>query len=138
MRACERAEAEQRRRHEAARVKYDKNHEQEVSVWRGAYADAWAAAALNIRKVLRNGGTVTRDLLPIHPQYRDVAIFRSSNPVRPVYEPLRELAALRTILGTVQDDVVTMNALERLGLSRSTIRAAALYLEAASIQEGSD
>lgn len=133
IKACERAESEHRRRHQESQAKRDKQRHQEMDVWRTAWADQWAAAALNIRKVLRNGGAVTRDMLPINERFRDVAIFRGDAAQHP-YEPLRELAALRTILETVQDDVVTIGALERLGLARNTIRTAAQYLEAATIQ----
>lgn len=134
IKACERAEGENRRRYDAARWKREQEAAQQLDVWRAGHAEKWAAAALNIRKVLRNGGAVTREMLPTDERYRDVAVFRGDTAERP-YEPLRELAALRTILETVQDDVVTIGGLERLGLSRHSIRTAAMYLEAAMVQE---
>lgn len=133
MDACDRAMFEHKRHHDEDEAKREAERQERLSEWRRVYAEAWADAALEIRKVLRRGGAVTREMLPID-DYRHTATLHVGTSPRE-YQAPTELMALRRVLATVGDDVVSMNSLERLGISRTTIRAAAQQLAAKSVED---
>lgn len=133
MAACDRAMFEDKKRHDEREAKNTQERESKLAAWRDAYAEAWMDAALEIRRVLRKGGSVTGDMLPRN-DYRQTAT-HTSGPSARDYSPPTELLALRRVLATVADDTVSMSSLERLGISRTTIRAAAQQLAAKSVED---
>jgi hypothetical protein len=136
MRACEEAETRNHQAWSTRMAKIRERDDQALKEWRDAYEQEWQAAALKIRRVLRGGGAVTDGMLPSS-RYRNIAIFHPDRDLDRPYQPLKEIAALRTVLSSISDDVVTLSGLERLGLSRGTIREAVQHLAAATI-EGTD
>lgn len=131
--ACDRAMSEDRRRHDEREAKTAQERVAKLDEWRRRYADSWMDAALEIRRVIRKGGALTREMLP-RDDWHNVAT-HTNGPGPREYQPPTELVALRRVLDTVTDDTVSMNSLERLGIGRTTIRAAAQQLAARSVEE---
>jgi hypothetical protein len=130
--ACEQALAGDRNRFDRRKADLTAKHATEVTRWNSVYASQWDATALRIRREIRKGNPITMDMLPLN-SWRDAAVFKASNDPNREYQEPRELVGLLTVLGTVADEVVSIASLERLGISRTVIREAAMHLSAASV-----
>lgn len=130
--ACNKALARDRDQFDTRQAKAAKREAREVAAWRDRYAAAWDKAALRIRRELKAGNPITMDMIPIS-GYRNGAYFTPDPDVSRQYQEPKELVALRTVLETIADDTVTISALERLGIDRSTIKDAAQDLAPATI-----
>jgi len=111
-------------------------HSRAVAEWSRKYADEWAQAGLEIRRAIRKGEPVTKDMLPTSRRYHD-------NPAwfYPQFDPNREyrvpeeLAFLRHVLDIVTDDVVTTSGLAQVGVSVRMMKDAAWYMAVGSARE---
>lgn len=130
--ACNKALARDREQFSSRQDKAVKRQAREIAVWRDRYAASWDKAALRIRRELKAGNPVTLDMIPLS-GYRNGAYFTPDTDVSRPYQEPKELAVLRTVLGTIVDDTVTISALERLGIDRSTIKDAAQDLAPATV-----
>lgn len=130
--ACNKALARDRDQFDTRQAKAAKREAREVAAWRDRYAAAWGKAALRICRELKAGNPITMDMIPIS-GYRNGAYFTPDPDVSRQYQEPKALVALRTVLETIADDTVTISALERLGIDRSTIKDAAQDLAPATI-----
>lgn len=111
-------------------------HAGAVRAWHVRYAEAWATAGLVVRKAIREGRPVTRDMLPMdRRQHSQVAVFFPQHNLDREYTPPAELTFLRRVLDVVADDEVTTSGLEKLGVSVRTMRDAAWHMAVGSAKE---
>lgn len=120
----------------ARRAKNLEEHAAQVNIWNKRYATEWAEAGLAVRRAVREGRPITRDMLPQDRRRHDsVAVFFPSFDFSKDYEPPTELLFLRRVLDVVTDEVVTTTGLSQVGVSTRTMRDAAWQMAAGSARE---
>lgn len=136
IKACDLALQRDRQRWTERRAAELESHSAQVKNWLARHSAEWAEAGLAIRRALREGAPVTREMLPMDRRHSsNVAIFAPQFNFEREYEPPRELAFLRRVLDVVADDEVTTSGLEKIGVSTKTMRDAAWYMAVGSAKE---
>jgi hypothetical protein len=118
------------------RAKNLQEHASQVANWNHRYAAQWAEVGLAVRRAVREGRPITRDMLPYDQRRHDsVAVFYPTFDFSKGYEEPRELAFLRRVLDVVTDEFVTTTGLAQLGVSTRTMRDAAWQMAPGSAKE---
>jgi hypothetical protein len=98
--------------------------------WIEKYGESWSAAALRIRRLIKNGTPVTDADLPERGA-------RTFNPpweawAQDAYRVPSELVALRDALRVITDDEVSPHNLREMGITSATLRSAVQHMAAAN------
>lgn len=133
--ACDRALQADREHWEIAHVERFEEHIERKDAWLRQNGEAWAAAGLAVRRAVREGRPVTRDLIPWNDRFGQPVVFSPDANLNRKYQAPKELTFLRHILDVVLDDEVSTSGLEKIGVNTNTMRAAAWHMATGTAKE---
>lgn len=125
--AVDNALAADRARWEARHHKEVEEYSSRVALWMQEHSQRWMDAGLAVRRAVRAGQPVTKDMLP-QGRYRDVALFVPDGHLDRAYQPPQELLTLRALLDTIVDEEISSTGLEAVGITSRIMREAALHM----------